>query len=369
MVHAMTPRAIWIAVSAGVLCACGARTGLRVDDTAMVEDASIDGGASDAPFACVPGTFVLTRTRAELVLLVDRSGSMMQNINGGEAPPRKWDDLREALARTLPEFESQVELGAMAYPRRFDGSMARSCDIERALDVEPGPLNATAVLHLLESTDPWGATPTNDAVEFLGSRLLTRVSRATTAAIVLATDGGPNCNPRLDAATCACTATPTVPPCDDRPSNCIDDARTVEAIARFANVGVPTFVIGLDNTTVPAERDALVAMAHAGGRPNPLPGMPPYYSVRDPAAVVEAFRVVQKSVVECRRSMASRPDDPDSVQVKIAGADIPRDRSHLNGWDWASADFGQIDFFGAACATLGDSRATATATVLSCGSL
>jgi len=342
------------------LCDCGAKTGLPIPDPDLaVEDT---GTPSDAPYTCVPGTFELTRAEAELVLLLDRSGSMQSSLDGGTTGRRKWDDLHDSLATTLPEFEARIRLGAMAYPHRFDGSDARACNIDTALHVEPGPNHARDVLALLESTDPWGATPTNDAVELVGGLLAARVSRTKTESIVLATDGGPNCNDTLDATTCPCTSAS----CEGRAGNCLDKDRTVETIAKIASRGVSVFLIGLDSTTKPYERAALEAMANAGGRPNPKPGAPPYYSVRDPTAVTDAFRTIQRSVVQCRLSMPSRPDDPSIVRVEISGKSVPRDPKHLEGWDWASTDFGQIDFYGSACERVSQPDAKPIAIVPSC---
>lgn len=352
----------WPLLLSVALCACGAKTGLLVPEP---DDASV-GGPADAPYACTPGTFALVHPQAELVVLLDRSGSMSANIDGGDSAPRKWDDLHGALAATLPDFESQIVLGAMAFPHRFDGTGARPCLIEPALDVEPRPSNARAVLQVLEGTDPWGATPTNDALEFVGSLLANRVSRTKTESIVLATDGGPNCNAKLDARTCACTSREIKLPCHEA-SVCLDKDRTVETIAKLARMGVSTFVIGLDSDSLPDERDALQAMAIAGGRPNTKPGAPAYYSVRDPTAVTDAFRTVQKSVVQCRLSLPSRPDDPSALVVQIDGTVVPRDPKHREGWDWASTDFGQLDFFGSACERVGNPGANPMAIVAACG--
>jgi hypothetical protein len=350
---------------------CGAKTGLEVpepnrpDATTETFDAAAEVApdvvpvidAADAPFPCVVGEFPLAATRAELIILIDRSGSMGQRI-GGE---RRWDTLHDALAITLPDFEARIDLGAMAYPRRFDGSVTRSCDLTRALDVVPAAGNAKAILRVLEGSDPWGATPTAPAVEFAGNWLAARVSRERTVAMVLATDGGPNCNVELDETKCVCTTPDS--PCT-RASACLDDARAVSTLASFAERGVPTVVIGLDSTALPVEREALVKMARAGGRPKA--GDTPYYSANDPSAVQAAFRSIQEGIAECRLFMPSRPDDPDAVELRIDGVLITRDPKHSNGWDWGSIDFGQIDLFGPACDRARAAGAKAIARVNSC---
>lgn len=354
---------------------CGAKTGLDVPDPVAVSDATTDSpgdapravpidardagsDAADAPFPCVVGEFPLARPRAELVLLFDRSGSMAQTVFTGV---RRWDTLHDALAATLPEFEARIDLGALAFPRRFDGSVTRSCDLTRALDVTPAPNNAKPILKILEGSDPWGATPTASAVDFVGNWLAARVSRERTVAMVLATDGGPNCNADLDETKCVCTTPDTACP---RPSACLDDMRAVSTLASFAERGIPTVVIGLDASAATVERAALNAMAKAGGRPKA--GDTAYYSANDVSAVQAAFRGIQAGIAECRLFMPSRPDDPDAVTVRIDGVAIPRDKTHANGWDWGKIEFGQIDLFGSACDRSRAPTAVARATVSSC---
>lgn len=365
----------------GALLGCGAKTGLETPEIQPQPDSTIDvpfdaleeiavdsfdssnetSDAADAPFPCVVGEFPLSPTRAELILVMDRSGSMKESFDG-TATTRRWDVLHDALAKTLPAFEARIDLGALAFPHRFDGAVTRTCDLTRALDVMPAANNAKPILRVLESSDPWGATPTAAAVEFAGDWLAGRTSRERTVAMVLATDGGPNCNADLDPDKCTCTA-PSAPPCP-RPSACLDDVNAVSTLAKFAGRGVPTLVIGIDSTALKVERDALNAMARAGGRP--ATGDTAYYSARDPSAVEKAFRGIQEGIAECRLFMPSRPDDPDAVEVRIDGIVVPRDKMHASGWDWGSIEFGQIDLFGVACERARAPAAKAIARVSSC---
>jgi hypothetical protein len=342
-----------------LLAACGAKTGLRIDHFDSSVDAPIDAGldapdaidAPDAPLSCVPGHFTLVRGSVEVMFVIDRSGSMALNLDGTMSPPRRWDVLHDALAATLPPYESSLQMGAYAFPRRFDGSFARSCQITPAIDVAPGLGNAAAVLNILATTDPWGATPTASALEFAGSTMLSRLSLDHSATIVLSTDGGPNCNVMLDVATCTCTSVDPMgqPSCFGMPTNCLDDVRSTQTVATLASQGIPTFVIGLDADAEPAERMALDEMARAGGRPNTQPGQFAYYSARQPDQVRAAFDTIERSITRCTLRSPSRPDDPNAITVSLDGSTIPRDATHANGWDWTDTTFGRIAFFGAAC--------------------
>lgn len=346
---------------AGVVCAfaagCGAKTGLRIPhyDAASAMDAGTD--APDAfawdagPLECVAGRFPLIRGTSEVMFVLDRSGSMAFSLDGSMGPPRRWDVLHDALATTLPAYQDTLAMGAYVFPRRFDGGLARSCDVTRAIDLEPTLFGAAAVLQILEGTDPWGATPTASALTFVSDTVVARVTPDHSATVILATDGGPNCNPALDVATCVCTAADPMgsPTCFGMPTNCLDDARAVDAVAALASRGVATFVIGLDADTEPSERMALEEMARAGGRPNPHPGEPAYYTARRPDQITTALDEIERSITRCTLRSPSQPDDPDALSVLLDGTPIPRDRSHMDGWDWTDTTFAQVTFFGAAC--------------------
>jgi hypothetical protein len=351
---------IALALAAG----CGAKTGLRIPDASPLDAGAMDAFDApdtpdspdafvppDAPLACMPGRFTLLRGSVEVLFVLDRSGSMGSNLDGSTAPPRRWDVLHDTLATTLPRYDDVLEVGGYAFPRRFDGTVTRSCALGGAIDVPPALHNSAAVLQILTTSDPWGATPTASALSFAGDALASHVTVDHAVALVLATDGGPNCNASLDVTTCTCTATGTggTPDCFGMPTNCLDDVRAAMTIADLAGRGVPTFVVGLDADAEVAERMALESMARAGGRPNTTPGEPAYYSARRPDQVQSAFDTITRSITRCTLRSPSLPDDPNAVTVTLDGAGIPRDTAHMDGWDWTDASLAQMSFFGAAC--------------------
>lgn len=372
--HAMTSFALprpFVALALSCAVGCGARTGLLVDDArvdASVQDATFDSldvaDIPDGTVTCIPGHFPLERFSVDLMLVIDRSSSMAYNIDGTSLrPPRKWDDLDDALAATLPGIQSTVNIGAYAFPERFQGTLDHPCHIDTTIDLLPGPNQAGDVLAIFTNTDPYGNTPTDAAIQLVGDMLVQRVSRTHTEVMVLATDGGPNCNGALDPTTCSCVD-PSAPPCI--PDECLDDVRTATTIASYAARGVPTYVIGLDSATLPDERTALSEMARAGGRPNAAPGQPAYYSVQHVDEVSAAFASITRSIAQCALATPSRPSDPNAIEVQIDGVRVPRDPTHENGWDWNDPSFGQIMLFGPACDRLANPAANAEAIVQSC---
>jgi hypothetical protein len=370
-VTALAPPQLVVALALSCAMGCGARTGLLVDDApvdASVRDATTaPADAPDVPdgmVTCIPGTFPLERFSIDLMLVIDRSSSMAYNIDGtSHKPPRKWDDLDNALTAALPGIQSTVNIGAYAFPERFQGTFDHPCRIDTTIDVLPGLNQAGDVLALFTNTDPYGNTPTDAAIQLVGDTLVPRISRTHTEVMVLATDGGPNCNGALDPTTCSCVD-PDLTTCIA--DECLDDVSTATTIASYAARGVPTYVIGLDSATQPDERMALSEMARAGGRPNTTPGQPAYYSAKQLDEVNAAFASITRSIAQCTLATPSRPSDPGAIEVQIGGATVPHDPTHTNGWDWNDPSFGQIALFGPACDRLANPGAMAVAIVNGC---
>lgn len=359
---------------------CGSRTGLRVadahgDDVAADESAdAFDAGrdvfdafdATDATDAtdthdvidddspvmdsCVVTTVALTQRSVEAMFVIDRSGSMNFDLEGrmGGVPVR-WDVLRSGLAQSLPAYQSIVDMGAYFYPAQFDGSFTRPCRLATSIDVVPARNNVAAILDQFDHTSPYGATPTVDALERAGQFVLSRMTRSHRGAIVLATDGGPNCNAALNPATCQCTGTNEtgMPTCNGMGYFCLDDMRAVDTVTRFASLGIPTYVIGIDDPMHPEYTDTLNRVAVAGG--HPAVGATQFFSIRNVAGLVDAFNVIQQSIARCSFVLPAASRDPDLFAVQIAGVFETRDTTHTDGWDWTSGDFDEIALYGGAC--------------------
>lgn len=353
-----------VALAVGsALAGCGAKTGLLVPDIASPPD------ATDVP-VCMPARFELQRRSAEILFLIDRSTSMAQSLDGRMGVPReqwRWTILRSALATALPPFEARVEMGALFFPQELTEPVP---DFEAAcailggagVDVDPRLNNSGAIVSVLDRTRPGGGTPTYEAIRRARSYLLANQTRGRAAFIVLATDGGPNCNSRLDYAVCACTSRDPsgMPTCavNANAYNCLDDMRTLSAITATVADGIPVYVIGIDDPTRPDLTDVLNQMAQAGGRPNNAPGEPRYYGVRSAEGLTSAFATIQRSIAQCAFVTASPPADPDAVALTVNGMEVPRDETRRNGWDWTDPAFGEVAFFGPACERVSAGTAT-----------
>ena len=360
----MTDRAAvgLIGLLASALWSCGARTGLRVDASVDRLDVAPDVPPLDA---CVPRVAVATPSSVEVLLLADRSTSMERDLIGGSGTPRRWDVLRDALAATLPRYQDRIAMGLQFFPGIGGTGI---CAVGAIPDLNPGLSQALPVLTRFGRTEPNGRTPTWLGVQSAGRYLLGRAAPRRFRAILLATDGAPNCNGALDGARCTCTALGGTgqQQCEDDPSLCLDDDRTVSEVSRLAAQGVPTYVVGIDGDNQPELITVLSQLAVAGGRPNPASSARPYYSVRRPEDLTSAFEQIQRQVSRCVFSVTPGVAAGATVSVTLDGRPIARDPMRQGGWDWADAERTTLALAGEAC----DRASAAAVTVriaIACG--
>lgn len=347
----MGARSAWLVLFAAVACAgCGARTGLDVEpsrepDAGRPRDAGHD-STVDAPFdagpTCAPDVALLP-AHADVLLVLDRSGSMTRALASSSAT--RWDALENALATALPAFDANVAFGATIFPIPNATIEAGTvCSVGAMLDVPVGLGTAPAILATLRAHAPSGGTPTADAISVATSALAARSHVGVPQAIVLATDGGPNCDPADRTEPWFGQAPETCAESGVDPHLCLDDGRTIDRIGRALASGIPTYVIAMD-VTEPYLVDVLDRMAIAGGRARATGE--PFYDVRNPDDLTAAFGDIATRVSSC----SFFPDGPvstDAPIVDVGGTIIARDDTRTNGWTLGPS--GTFDLYGPACA-------------------
>jgi hypothetical protein len=352
---------------------CGSKTGLfGPEGQGLLPDGALADGPTqvDGQVPCVPGEFDLELARAQLMFVLDRSGSMAFTLDGRRDQPRsqwRWTILRNALEDTIVGFDREMQMGAKFFPEKMTLDQAQdpafSCRTDTGVGIAPKLGNSSAIIDVFDTSEPLGGTPTAEAVR-LAAQFVTG-SRSVARTIVLATDGEPNCNGDLDENRCICTNQSGNCVGNDRfRFSCLDDTRTIDTIRQVADVQkIPVYVIGMGNTFRPEYLGVLEDMAIAGGRPRAT--SPRYYSVQTSAEMTQAFTAIRDSIAKCTYLTPSSPVDPDAISVEIDGVTIFRDPTRQNGWDWVDQSFGEMAFFGTACerAQAGSARVTG---VVSC---
>ena len=344
-----------------MLSSCGARTPLADSEPLPEVDASLP--EDGPPPGCVPGRFALEHAIAQLMFVIDRSGSMAFDLRSDTRQgPSRWATLENGLRQTAIPLTKQVAMGAKFFPEPVGdfAGVDESCRSDLGVAIAPALDNAYKILDVFAKTRPRGGTPTAEAVRIAAEYVASQ--RKIGRAIVLATDGAPNCNGALPSSTCVCT----IASCDRSAGafDCLDDARTVNVIGDiFTTRQIPVYVVGIGGGELPAYIQTLDAMAVAGGRAGPT--SPKYYDVQTPAQMSSALTTIRDSVTRCTYLTPSVPTDANAISIEIDGVLVKRDPNHVDGWDWVDQTYGVIGLFGSAC---GDKDTAKVSGIVACTS-
>jgi hypothetical protein len=186
---------------------------------------------------------------------------------------------------------------------------------------------------------PGGGTPT--AATLLGT-IPTLTALPGRTFVILATDGGPNCDASAtcDSSLCidniesvaGCPPGGTPNCCDPSiygPLDCLDEQPTIDAVTAIATAGVSTYVIGVPGSGPYAGLlDQLATAGNTARSSEPL-----YYPVDsyDEASFESALsQIAAKITATCTLSLAAPPPDPTHVNVYFDNTAVPADP--VNGW-------------------------------------
>jgi hypothetical protein len=264
-----------------------------------------------------------------IYFVLDRSGSM--NDSG------KWTTIRNVIAEIMADLGPRARFGAAVFPDPFQDLCSVGTQVMPLTlgDAPAGTFGPTVTL-FTDSTnvDANGGTPTAATLSAL-TPILAGFSGKTY--VILATDGGPNCDYGMtcDASECTtniegdCSLDADVNCCANLPEDCLDTEATVTAVHTLANAGVPTYVVGVPGSG--PYTGVLDQMALAGGTARP--SAPYYYAVSttDQSAFASTLSTVAAQVTAtCTLVLSAPPPDPALVNVYLDGTVVPADPT--NGW-------------------------------------
>lgn len=370
-------RTVMVGLTLGTLLGCGAKTGLLIPDASLMVDAGVDAGPDAGPDAdmCLPRPVVLQRRGAQVMLVTDRSNSMNDPIEGsGGVGPSRWDVLAEVLGEVLAESDPLIELGAKFYPSTVGDPTTpmEACSVDPGVDLLPARGNADRLLRFFSDTGPNGGTPTAGGLQAVQEFFESRPAPFVPRFVILATDGGPNCNPFPDVppGMCVCTGAPQQ--CDPRlppdgageyaAYNCLDESNTLSVIrSLFGDLEIPVYVIGIDDRTRPDLGDVLDRMAIEGGRPREDGAGRRFYSVAEADDLRDALTAITNSISRCAFTLTPAPTADATVDVRIGDLVVPRDPTRAEGWDFTNPSRSEMTIFGGACerVSAGDEEVTA----------
>lgn len=232
--------------------------------------------------ACDGSALTATPIETSILLVLDKSGSMNLQPDPNSTVSL-WESVKAALATSLEEAPEGIAFGLELYPMNDEFIIPENCgDIccsmpsgdRMDVKVAPGKRARDAILKVIGENQPGGGTPTAAALKRALDYFTVGEGKDLGGQrfILLATDGGPNCNADTSCTIDACTRNidggcpdESVNCCASSPEACLDKDGVLEQVEALSAAGIDTFIIGLDGTQ--AYADSLNAFAEAGGRP------------------------------------------------------------------------------------------------------
>jgi hypothetical protein len=307
-------------------------------------------GSAGADKSCGASQISATSVPANILLVIDKSGSMKDPLGGTS----RWNAMKMALGAALDKVKGNISFGLEFFPNGPNAQQV--CDVPAGeaaivLPIGAGTTTVPQIVQAFDTNQPAGGTPTAAALARAYDYFTAGAGKALTGDryVLLATDGGPNCNPSLTCTTATCTLNLDAPQrtcgprmadgtaancCDAKlpngSSNCLDDAATATQIAKLAAAQVKTFVVGIAGTEAYAK--SLDQFAVAGGVTNP-DAPPSYFAVTESGGVAGLTAVFSaittRLITTCRLQLQSEPPDPMQLNVSVDGTLVPLG---ANGW-------------------------------------
>ena len=265
----------------------------------------------------------LTYVPPNFGIVLDRSCSMKHVLDGAQTT--KWEAAVAALDHALTAYATDVRWGLTMFPDTTGDSCAQD-----ASQVAIGDAQAMAIRDLLHASldaadpnFPKGPCVTNIDTGVEGAALDPALNDPRPSYLMLVTDGA-------QSSTCDLGG---------------GDAGTEKAVKDlFTLRHIPTFVVGFGSEADAAE---LTRLANKGGVP--AMGATAFYKADTAADLDTVFQEIANQVVSCTYHVDQAPPDLDQTYVVYDHTTlVPRDPSHVMGWDYDPAAM-TITMYGSSC--------------------
>lgn len=312
-------------------------------------------GVIAADAACMTNTLDGQRVPTNLMILLDRSGSMNNRDSMNTGRPTKWESAVAGLTSLLNRLSDNARVGITFFPSTRNPSDVASYATP-AVAVAPLRTNRAALLGALRGASPGGNTPM-----ICGFGGVQRYFQSYTADgsrnVILITDGVPTEECGMDLPMCsllppdfACLLSREVP--------IQNQVRVAVARTAMSSPPIKVYIAG----TPEASDTFLSDLAVIGNTPR-APGcresMSCHYRLQTmsfESDLTMALQDIESRALTCEFQVNADPSrvDPDRVNVSIQGMGmsspslIPRDVDHRSGWDYTEGRR-SIVVYGAAC--------------------
>lgn len=316
-------------------CAAGLHCGLE-SLVCLEDDACVANGDCAPGFVCdtTTGTCVIggacggdefstTRLPPNMMILLDRSGSM----DGAMGGATRWDVAKDAVRQVTEEYDDEIRFGLATFSACLPGGCSAGTIVVPLAERNAATVNGflaplagrgsdtgTPPDYLCDSGDPETSTG-RSLLALVGEPTLQDPERSNT--VLLVTDGG-------ESGECTDGGASSGP--------------TGAAALLGQSVPVETYVVGF-STDVPA--GALTEVAVAGGTER-------YYPADDAGGLLSALSEIAAHVASCDFRVDADVEDPALIHVYFNDdpAGVAPDAG--NGWTYDETS-GRMTFHGAAC--------------------
>ncbi|MBX5480904.1 MAG: adventurous gliding motility lipoprotein CglB [Myxococcaceae bacterium] len=335
----------------------------------------------------IGGTVVTRKAKPNIMLVVDKSGSMNDKIDPGCSSgscPTRLSEMKQAMDTFLSKYGDTGRLGLAVFPNatQLDAcvkgqvvtDIVQSADVDAELKAAASSINDTIQSIGSGGLPAVGGTPTAATLAEIG-KLASLQSPDRDDFVLLLTDGLPNCNASLDRKTCQCVTGQT--PCDDN-RNCLDQMQVVNTIDSLRQKGIRVIVVGFGaDTGASIALPVLNAMAEHGGFARKCEtaadcggtdtcdqvGTEKYCSTRffqaanaqELATKLSEIGALLPGVDPCVYELESKPEDPRllAVYVGLDGAEPTKVEPGPDTWTFVeTGNAGSVTFTGDICQNL-----------------
>lgn len=300
----------------------------------------------DEETLCGNALVPVLQQKPNLYVVLDVSASMSLPMDGGTT--QRLEVAKNALTNLLHEVGHRVNYGVAIFPAdgadpSGDGSCSAGAELFETQEGDPvqcvnkrrtGPV-LLSLSRQLSRVAPSGGTPLGATLENLTPQI---AALPGTTAVILITDGAPNCSltpceadqcmlnvegysflgQRCDEDLNCCD--PEVVDSELAPLNCVDRPGTVGAVTALAEQGIKTYVVGIPGTEFYV--DLLDELAVAGGTAQE--GARKYFAINDSAALQDALVEIGNDVaITCDIALDSDTFEPGLTNVYFDSAIVP----------------------------------------------
>lgn len=331
-----------------------------IDDDCKDGFVCLEGTCEFDPNDCGKADINVPISTPNMVLVVDKSGSMVANTWDGDGDPNtpavtRWFSLYNVVEFIATNFNASMNLGVQLFPseKAKTAYTAEACPVEGAPEVAVAPMNGASVLAALPAENAMaqiaGGTPTRSgmiaAIEHLQSK-----DDGLPKYAVLVTDGAANCSP--DAAS------------ESERFEVYDEA-LLGVVSAAAAEGIKVFVVGVDikDEVSPVKADGnpdgintfakLNELADAGGVAKDDPNER-FYNAQSQVELQAALVAISQTLLSCEIKLDPVPKFPNYVEVSVDGIPYGNDQvsdcASEDGWMYSSPAKDTILLCGKACA-------------------